>query len=920
MSERATQLIAENRKTKAPFLDLGNCGLKALPPELGELTWLESLGLGSSFWVFEDNRWKTQRGNNGPRNQIDGRSMSALKPLTQLTSLSLVDLPIADISFLADLPQLRSLDLGGVLATDFSVLGTLLKLQVLDVARTRLSDLTPLAGLSDLRALNLLSSQVSDLGPLTGLTKLQWLRVSSTEVSQLSPLSQMFTLKVLDLTDSNVSDLSPLRELIARGSVVRRDQGDGICISRCPLTTPPYEIAVRGKDAILNYFRELETGGVDHLFEAKVLILGEGGSGKTSLLRRLYQPERPLPAERETTRGIDIYRHHFEMKNGRRFRLNVWDFGGQEIYHATHQFFLTRRSLYVLLDDTRKDHRSVSDEGFKYWLDLIDVFGGHSPVLIFQNEKDGRSKSIDLAGIKGRFDNVKERYAGDLIRKESADSLRDGIEHFASTLSHVGEELPARWVRVRADIEQRAEQAPYISRAEYFDIYSRHLPRDETKALHLSRYLHDLGVFLHFQDDRLLRRTVILQNTWATEAVYRLLDDEAVKRARGRFEDADCERVWRDSRYDGMHPELHALMERFELCYQLPDTTTDAWLAPQLLSPTKPPNLAQWGEPGDLVLRYQYDFLPKGVISRLTVRLQRYVRNTELAWATGVLFDREGTEVLVEVLHSGTELELRARGAEQKAMLTVVAAELDALNNSFAGLRDKIDKRIPCNCEQCARATVPEFFAERNLRRRKQDGRLQIECPASYATVDVLQLLDGVKSTALPRWANAERSSAKLEAFRIFLASSVELRPDRDAFDLYVRQLTDHFRRRGTYIEVVRWETFLGAMSESRLQDEYNKAVAACDVFVGLFYTKTGNFTEEEFDTAHRAFKATGRPRIYTYFKTPSGKSLDARPEDIQSLSTFQQKLAALGHFWTGYEDIEHLKRQFRDQLDKLLE
>ena len=101
---------------------------------------------------------------------------------------------------------------------------------------------------------------------------------------------------------------------------------------------------------------------------------------------------------------------------------------------------------------------------------------------------------------------------------------------------------------------------------------------------------------------------------------------------------------------------------------------------------------------------------------------------------------------------------------------------------------------------------------------------------------------------------------------------------------------------------------------------QIGKVVAGLDVFVGLFYTKTGNFTEEEFDTAHRAFKATGRPRIYTYFKTPSGKSLDARPEDIQSLSTFQQKLAALGHFWTGYEDIEHLKRQFRDQLDKLLE
>lgn len=70
-----------------------------------------------------------------------------------------------------------------------------------------------------------------------------------------------------------------------------------------------------------------------------MLIVGEGRAGKTSLLRRLYQPDQPLPDEDETTKGIDIHRHDFPLANGRTFRLNVWDFGGQQIYHATHQFF-----------------------------------------------------------------------------------------------------------------------------------------------------------------------------------------------------------------------------------------------------------------------------------------------------------------------------------------------------------------------------------------------------------------------------------------------------------------------------------------------------------------------------------------------------------------------------------------------------
>ncbi len=143
---------------------------------------------------------------------------------------------------------------------------------------------------------------------------------------------------------------------------------------------------------------------------------------------------------------------------------------------------------------------------------------------------------------------------------------------------------------------------------------------DRSKALHLSQYLHDLGVFLHFQDDPLLARTVILQNAWATEAVFRILDDETVKAQLGHFNRADCERLWRDSVYADMHPELLALMQRFELCYVLADSQLQTWLAPQLLPPAKPIALADWGKPEDLVLRYRYDFLPKGMISRLTVR------------------------------------------------------------------------------------------------------------------------------------------------------------------------------------------------------------------------------------------------------------------------------------------------------------
>ena len=673
------------------------------------------------------------------------------------------------------------------------------------------------------------------------------------------------------------------------------------------------KIVRQGNDAVLSYFAERSKSGVDQLYEAKMLIVGEGGAGKTSLLRRLYQPGYPMPTEKESTKGIAIYRHSFQLKNGRTFRLNVWDFAGQEIYHATHQFFLTHRSLYILLDDTRKDDKSVQDPGFRNWLNLVEVFGGGSPVLIFQNEKSGRSKPIDLDGIKSRYTNVKEKYQGDLGNEHSADRLREGIEYFAANLSHIGEELPAPWINIRADIESLAGDKPHITQQEYFDIYTRHLDFDESRALFLSQFLHDLGVFLHFQKDLLLKGIVILQNEWATQAVFRILDDEEIKKKLGRFGEDDCSRIWNDSVYAAKHAELLALMQKFELCYELPDKTPREWLAPQLLPPGKPNELKDWNKDNDLVLRYRYEFLPKGMISRLTVRMHRFVKRPEMAWTTGVLFERGATQALVELLADGKHIEIRAHGPESMGLLSAVSFDLDALNESFEGLKEKVVRMVPCSCETCTKTPAPYFYDHAKLIRRLEYGKATVECGSSYRDMNVVHLL-----YQLPGWAKVERGE-QAGTFRIFLASSSELRDERDAFELDLRQWNDELRRQGTYLEIVRWENFLDAMSETRLQDEYNKAVRACDVFVGLFFTKVGKFTDGEFEAAWGQFKAGGKPRIFTYFKNADIKTGSARRDDLTSLWDFQDKLKRLGHYPSNYESNADLKFQFRNQVNRLI-
>ncbi|MCP5092874.1 MAG: hypothetical protein GY949_18325, partial [Gammaproteobacteria bacterium] len=643
-------------------------------------------------------------------NKLGDAGAQHLAALTNLTSLYLRGngLGEAGAQHLAVLTNLTSLNLSGNKLGEAGAkhLAVLVNLTSLNLSGNKLGEAGAkhLAVLTNLTSLDLSSNNLGEAGAqhLAALINLTSLDLSYNNLGDLTPLAGLPMVQILSVRSTRVANLAPLVGLIEKGLSVRLDYaGDGILVKDCSLTHPPPEVVKAGRDAVLNYFQETKAQGVDQLFEAKVLLVGEGRAGKTSLLRRLYQPEQPLPHEDETTKGIDIHPHDFPLADGRSFRLNVWDFGGQEIYHATHQFFFTKRSLYLLLDDTAKDYKTVHDAGFKYWLEVIELLSERSPVLIFQNEKGGRSKRIDVAGIMGRFPNVKEVYHGNLQRPNAADKLREAIQFHVQHLPHIGDEIPAKWVSIRAEIEERAQYESYISEAAYFDIYRRHLAFDRDKARHLSRYLHDLGVFLHFQEHPLLRRTVILENEWATAAVFRVLDHEQTKAALGRFTGEACAQIWSDSTYADMHAELLALMERFELCYPLPDSQPTTWLAPQLLPPSIPDALTNWASADDLVLSYRYSFLPKGLISRLIVRMHRYVKQPELAWTSGALFEREETQLLVQATACGDEVVLRSRGPERKALLSVIAGDLDALNATFGALAEQVEKRVPCICSLC---------------------------------------------------------------------------------------------------------------------------------------------------------------------------------------------------------------------------
>lgn len=159
---------------------------------------------------------------------------------------------------------------------------------------------------------------------------------------------------------------------------------------------------------------------------------------------------------------------------------------------------------------------------------------------------------------------------------------------------------------------------------------------------------------------------------------------------------------------------------------------------------------------------------------------------------------------------------------------------------------------------------------------------------------------------------------SKSDKRQIFLASSSELVDDRREFEIFINRQNKRWHERGLFLELVVWEDFVDAMSRTRLQDEYNRAIRSCDLFVMLFWRKVGMYTAEEFETAFLQFKATGRPKIYTYFKIAPVSMAGTNRREMNSLWDFQDKLKELGHFQTEYDSTNDLHCHFGEQLEKL--
>ncbi len=706
MNEEVLQKIDEAKTSGATVLHLSGMGLVSLPPEICQLTNL--------YWL-----------------NLSSNQLTALLPeISQLTKLEILDLRDNQLTSLppeiSQLTKLTVLELGGnQLSSLPPEIGQLTKLGMLGLYDNELISLPPeICQLRNLMVLNLSDNQLIALPPeiyqLTNLTRLyldyNQLTSLPPEICQLtnikalilndnqltslpSEICQLTNIKALILSSNQLTALPPeicqlrnLTDLDLSGNQLSSLPSE-ICqltsleylnLDDNPLLCPPLEIAVKGIEVMEEYFSELEKGQ-QALNELKILLIGDGAAGKTSLVKQLLG--QPFDEHEDTTHGISIQGWDPECA-GKQIRVNAWDFGGQEIQHATHQFFLSKRSLYVLVLDSRKD------DSTEYWLRHVETFGGDSPVLVVLNKIDSNpSFDVNRPFLREKYPGICGFFPLSCKTDKGVPEFKEALLAELAGMNMLSIIWPTSWFAVKRKLEEMDK--PYISVEEYRGYCAEAgIIGKESREI-LADFLHDLGVAVHFRDF-ILDAMSVLNPVWVTNAVYTIITSEQMADSKGFLALKDAGKLLPQRCGDKLccPQETHAfileLMQKFELCYEL---SRDAVLIPQLL-PVPEPKLA-FNKNGSLRFALHYpDFLPPSVFPRFMVKVHRDIHD-ETRWRTGVLLadKRSKSQAVVKADVEARRINIWVQGETPREYLHYLRYLLTDINSSFEKLT--VSERVP---------------------------------------------------------------------------------------------------------------------------------------------------------------------------------------------------------------------------------
>jgi internalin A len=770
---------------------LSNTGLTSLPDWLGDLTTLTRLDLSANqlgalpealanLTALTELQLDSTKLDSLPewlghltvlaRLDADSNKLTSLpESLSHLLAIDTLYLQDNQLTVLPDwlgnLTALTGLYLGGNQLTALpETIGRLTALTELSVYDNKLSALPePLGNLVALSELNLDGNQLTMLpesvGNLTALTRLS---LDDNRLTMLpESVGNLTALTELSLASNQLTTVpNSLGTLISLRLIDVRDN---------PLHSPLLEISEEGAAAVKAYL-SLMTIHPAELWKSKLLVVGEGSVGKTSLIKALsgqqHDPNEP------TTHGINIVELNLSdsAHADTAMCLSSWDFGGQDIYHATHQFFLSDRSLFLLLWNARQGWEQAK---LPYWLDIIKARAPHSQIILVATHSEGRPIDLPLADLKDSYPQIATSVSVENSTGQGIDELRQVMTQEASLLPLMGSRWPSTWLAGTESINTCGKQ--YATPEELYELLFEAGVTDQSHQAYLLRALHLLGDILYFDDDEELRDTIILRPQWVNEYIAKVLDSPEVAARHGLLTRSHERQLWADLN-PGLRDRFLLMMERFDLSYRITDDASAASLVVERLPWESPSYQEQWDAAmkvagsHEIRLQYQLNTLPPGIPTWFIAREHRFT--VGIHWRSGSLLRYNADPRVLGLIRADRQnrtVDLTVRGPVPQLFFSVLQDGFESTVSRYQGL--EINRLVPCSCNQ-GDGTQPgqpcqHMFQYDPLLRRLEKGLPDVECELSFFKVSVADLLFGIAPTTTDQLVSRlDNIDAQLSDFR----------------------------------------------------------------------------------------------------------------------------------------------------------
>lgn len=436
---------------------------------------------------------------------------------------------------------------------------SLTNLVELDLNRNSISKIpSEIENLESLKVFDISDNQIAILPKET--LELRELRILRAYRNQLSSIPQkiykLTQLRELSLFNNNI-------ELIPE-SILRLDNLESLQIGDNPIKNVRSALYTQGNgiDALRIYFRSIRNGKSSYFYESKLIILGDGKVGKTTLMKNLEMI--CCTESHPSTKGLDVKDWNFYSKESNcEIKFHVWDFGGQGKYRSIQQLFCTPDAIYiyVTVPDSLKKNEKYGDNN--YWLNFAKVLGDNSPIIFVTNKvdlaKDQNDTSVDRHRLRTSFPSinsfVKTRFNRTGASKESKRKLLEAIEVCiglpGSEDSSRGvvniQKLNDDWQSVIRHINKLKEEEDYISLEDFEMICNKKSIYDKEDIGVLLGYLDKSGNVLVYEKNKTesFDFQIILNPNWIRESVGDILNYLKIVE-RPWFDKNDLQDIWKN--------------------------------------------------------------------------------------------------------------------------------------------------------------------------------------------------------------------------------------------------------------------------------------------------------------------------------------------------------------------------------------